>query len=129
MAMTRVCEVAIEALGDDFAQVSGVWLEGTRVAAHLEKAGRIWAFAAPDGDAAAALLAELPCGDDERVIGIAPGAQMGWMRAERAKVFALLGEPPEESAVVGLAMAIPAPDCAACRGDGICGGCGTIADA
>lgn len=129
MAVTKVREVAIEALGDDFAQVSDVWLEGTRVAAHLAKSGRVWAFAAADADTAAALLAELPCEADERVIGIAPGAQIGWMRAERAKVFALLGEPPEENAVVGLAMTIPAPDCAACQGDGICGGCGTIADA
>lgn len=113
-------EAAIEALGDDFAQVSGQWLSGARVAAHLAKAKRVWAFAAPDMEAAERLLDALPIGPGLRAIGLLPG-KPGWGAEDNPALCALIGGPVPEGWPVGLLLAIDVPDCANCPGCGDCG--------
>lgn len=103
-------EVVLEALGDDFAQVSGQWLEGARIAQFLQKAVRLWAFAASSDEDVADMMEGLPCGEDERIVAIAPGRQPGWPKSDAAFVRAMLEEAPPH-AIVGLMMAITAPSC------------------
>lgn len=48
---TWTLDVALEAVGEDFALLGGEWLDGARVAGWLSKASRIWAFAVAVGEA------------------------------------------------------------------------------
>lgn len=130
--MALIREVSIDALGDDFAYVSGQWLSGARVAQHLRMAYRVWAFAAADEGETKALMDSVATAA-RRVIGIVPGARPEWDASERAAVAALLDMPVPEEAIAGLLLEIDAPDCRACarrnRKRGICGGCGATNEA
>lgn len=124
--MAVVREVFIEALGDDFALVSGQWFEGTRVAASLSKAERLWAFACETEDDVPPLLETLGS-ECAPVIGIAPGKQPGW-EASEAEALAQLLE-AEAGGVVGFALAVKPAKCPCPHNKGGCGectgGCGT----
>lgn len=128
----RIREVFVEAVGDDFAQLSGQWLSGERVAQHVAAASRIWAYAAPDQEAVNALAKDLPVPAGERLIGLSPGANPGWEQADRDAVATLAGG-AEEADLVGIFLAVQAPPCAfpqkagengGCPGK--CGGCSAI---
>lgn len=106
--------LVLEATGDDFALVSGVFLHGARVAAHLRDARQVWVFAAPDDEAAVRLMDSLPAEDGTRVIGIVPGAAEGWDASQRETLLRLLGGVIPGAWTVGLALGIDPPDCAAC---------------
>lgn len=107
----RVREVAIEALGDNFAQVSGQWLEGARVAQHLQKADRAWVFAAPSEESVGEIIASLPSAPGKHIIGIAPGRQPGWDEKDRACLVSLLEGGAAQSAQVGLLLSVDLPVC------------------
>lgn len=116
----------VEALGDDFAQLSGQWMEGARLASHLRGARAVWAYAAlrEDDIAHAAEAARISAG--ERLIGLVPGAQPGWDAEGAQALRALLPDAPE-GAAVGLLLAVKAPDCANCPGKcGTNGGCSAL---
>lgn len=122
-----VRELHIEALGDDFAFLSGEWFEGSRVAQHVEKASRVWAFCVDSLDAVAALMETLSPGTSERIIGISPGVQPGWDTQGRAGIFRLLSLAPDEKSAVGLLLAVPQGTCACphkAENRNACGGCG-----
>lgn len=102
--------LVVEAVGDDFAQLSGVWFDGARVAAHVAGADRVWAFAALNLDDATEAYAALQEGAGKRIIGLlVPEAR------------ALLEDGVPEDATVGLLLSVDAPDCANCPGT--CIGC------
>ena len=117
-----VREVAIEAVGDDFAQVSGQWLSGARVAKALTYAHHAWAFAAHDALSAETLLDALAHEANAWVVGIAPGLGSGW-DAQGADVLFRLLDGAWTGAVVGLALAMEPPPCAAYEEDGACSHC------
>lgn len=108
-ADTRLLEVRVEALGDDFALVSGQWLEGWRVAAALAKAQRVWAFAADDEAEVAGYIEALTGQAGGLVVGIAPGRQPGWEAAGRDAVLRLLGA--GEADLTGLLLLTAMPAC------------------
>lgn len=119
-------EVFIEALGDDFALVSGQWFEGARVAASLSKAQRLWAFAC-ETEAEVPPLLEALGSDCGPVIGIAPGRQPGWEASEAAGLLQLLEA--KAGGIVGFALAVKPMKCPCPHNQGGCGectgGCGT----
>ncbi len=110
-------EVAIEALGDDFAMLSGEWFEGERIASVLSGAKRAWAIVAtagekPDCDpndalrgwwlqalgehavhhAISACIAKMPCPDGEHLSTISPGSLPDWPITQQVPLFRLLGD-------------------------------------
>lgn len=108
---TQVREVVIEALGDDFAQVSGQWLEGERVAQHLQNADRVWVFAAPSEEAVGEIIASLPGAPGKHIIGIVPGRQPGWDEKDRTSLLNLLDGMITQPAQVGLLLSVDLPVC------------------
>ncbi|MDR0897855.1 MAG: hypothetical protein LBN04_08365 [Oscillospiraceae bacterium] len=112
-------EVTIDALGDDFALLSGEWFEGTRLAALLGDARRVWAFVATAGqppqidpddplavwwlqklgedavhDAMARFTAEMNAQAEAgtHVNTISPGSLVDWPITQQRPLFSLLGE-------------------------------------
>ena len=111
-------EVTIDALGDDFAMLSGEWFEGPRVATVLRDARQCWAFVATAGEkpahdpsdvltawwlqalgenavhqAIVAFVASMPCGEGEHLSTISPGSLPDWPITEQIPLFRLLGAP------------------------------------
>lgn len=123
--MAVVRPVTVEAVGDDFALVEGLWLTGARMARHLRQAHRAWAFAAQREEEVPALIARLDAGPDEWIIGIAPGLHVGWSREDWDAMCSLAGVAPQDAPLCGLLLAIEAPNCGAC-GQG-CTHCATNA--
>lgn len=121
MAVTR--PVTVEAVGDDFALVDGLWLSGARMARHLRQAHRAWAFVAQREEEIPALIAGLKAGPDEWIIGISPGIHEGWPIGDREAIYSLASVSPSDAPLCGLLLAIDASNCGEC-GAG-CTHCGT----
>ncbi len=110
-------EVTVEAIGDDFALVSGEWFAGERVASLLKDATRIWALVGTAGEkpafdasdvleswwvqtlgedavheAMAKFTASMPCPEGEHLSTISPGSLPDWPITEQQPLFRLLGE-------------------------------------
>lgn len=102
-------EVRVEALGDDFALVSGQWLTGRRIAGALALAERVWAFSAADMDALAADIGMLSQETGGLIVGIEPGKQPGWTAEDREAVAGLAGGPSE--GIVGFLLQTEMPAC------------------
>lgn len=121
--------VRLEALGDDFAQVEGEWLQGVRIAQHLARAIDVWAFSASDVEDVEHLLDAMRGQTGLHAIALSPGMHPDWPIDDEAAVRRLLPAGQAHAAVVGLLMTLPPPDCACPhRGNcAQCGGCGTNA--
>lgn len=120
--------VQIEAVGDDFAQVSGAWLQGERIARFLQHADSAWVYAVPGGEEALAIAGALTRELGTPVLGLMPGKRPGWAAGDRATLLPLLPEPVADDMLVGLMVAMEKigdmggqPACGGCGGG--CGGC------
>lgn len=120
-ALPYVRPVVIEALGDDFALVSGQWLQGARMAAHLKQAHSLWVFAVARDEDIPPLAQSLAVGDGDWIVGITPGKAPGWPKGDRDVLRQLAEADFPADATVGLLLAIDAPDCGHCGAD--CEGC------
>lgn len=104
-------ELTLEALGDDFVQLSGEWIENARVVDHAKQAGRIWAFVAESPEAVSALMDGLTTGQGERIVGLSPGMHPDWQAEDRAVCLRLAGVVELSEGLTGLLMAVEAPIC------------------
>ncbi|MDR0928847.1 MAG: hypothetical protein LBM74_03930 [Oscillospiraceae bacterium] len=127
-------ELTIDALGDDFALLSGEWFEGARVAALLEDATHVWAFVATAGqppridqddplatwwlqklgedavhDAMARFSAEMnaQAEDDTHVNTLSPGSLPDWPITQQRPLFRLLGEANAGVALTEACLMLP----------------------
>lgn len=109
-------ELTVDALGDDFAMLSGEWFDGPRLGRLLSESTQAWAYVATAGDSPAGpeddllttwwlqklgedavhaatdrLPGELPCGEAEHISAISPGSLPDWPITEQQPLFRLLG--------------------------------------
>lgn len=113
-------EVQIDALGDDFAMLSGVWFEGARIAEVLADAKRVWAYLATAGEkpdlhpddpmvgwwlqtlgemavheATRGMMDAISVPEGLALSSIAPGSLGDWPITQQQPLFSLLGEVAE----------------------------------
>lgn len=103
--------MAIEAVGDDFAQVGGQWLEGAAIAGLLSQAKTVWAFFSLDSKGADAVLSAIDAQDGTWLAAVVPGRQDGWDVAGRESVAKMLGMPVTAVGLYGLVVAVDTPTC------------------
>lgn len=125
---SAIRQLSVEALGDDFALLSGEWFDSPRVAQFAKDADRIWAFSALTEEDAGRCMDWLPQVPGRRIVGIAPGVQPGWGKEGRETVLRLLDVPAAEHAIVGLLFSVEDKACPCPhkteKNSGCAGGCG-----
>ncbi len=124
--------VTIDALGDDFAMLSGEWFEGARVAGLLQNATKAWMYVATAGkppatdeaeplegwwtqmfgesavhEAVSKFLAEMPVGEGEHLSTLSPGSLPDWPISEQRPLFRVLGAENAGVALTDMCLMLP----------------------
>lgn len=105
--------LSIDATGQDFAMMSGEWLENERVAAFVSRAERAWVFAVRDPSEISTLMEQVADDPGARLVCLLPGAHPEWDASGHEILLRLLGGLPIEDVTVGLLLLMNAG----------CGGC------